>query len=249
MDVFGDNEETVTTVDETTPTASSDNVDIWADKLKVITREDGTPKYKNVDEALTALQASQAHIAQLEAEALVLAEEARKAQTIQQQLDQLKGKPMNEENSNSRPAGNGGLSEEAVNEIVKRTINGERQTEAAINNVKRVQATLVSRFGSEAAAQQAIVARAKELGVTTQKLKLDSAESPDYVLALFGNSKPTPAPNMGTVNLSHPQPTDNEIKRPDKSVISGRGATDRSQTDLMRQIRESIHKKHGVTSS
>lgn len=249
MDVFSDNnDEVVTPTNPSTPTASSNDVDIWADKLKVITRDDGTPKYKSVDEALTALQASQAHIAQLEAEAQVLAEEARKAQAIQQQLDQLRGNTMNEEKPTSRPAENGGLSEEAVNEIVKRTIDGERQTEAAINNVKRVQATLVSRFGSEAAAQQAIVARAKELGVTTKKLKLDSAESPDYVLALFGNSKPTPAPNVGTVNLSQPQPTDNEIKRPDKSVISGRGATDRSQTDLMKQIRESIHKKHGITS-
>lgn len=247
MDVFNEQNEEVVTTTDTTTTASPSGVDIWAEKLKTITREDGTPKYASIDVALDAIVHKDNHIAQLEAEAKVLAEMARENETLKQTLERLKGNTMNEEKPNSGPAASGGLSEEAVNEIVKRTINGERQTEAAINNVKRVQATLVSRFGSEAAAQQAVVARAKELGVSTAKLKEDSASSPDYVLALFGNSKPTPAPNTGTVNLSRPQPTDNEIKRPDKSVISGRGATDRSQTDLMRQIRESIHKKHGVT--
>ena len=248
MDVFDNNDEVVTTTDTTTTTASPSGVDIWAEKLKTITREDGTPKYASIDVALDAIVHKDNHIAQLEAEAQVLAEMARENETLKQTLERLKGNTMNEEKPNSRPAESGGLSEEAVNEIVERKLTGRQQTEAAINNVKRVQTTLVSRFGSEAAAQQAIIARAKELGVSTEKLKLDSAQSPDYVLALFGNSTHVPAPNTGTVNLSRPQPTDNEVKRPDKSVISGRGATDRSQTDLMADIRRSIYKKHGITS-
>lgn len=220
--------------------------DIWAEKLKMIVRDDGTPRYNSVEAALDAITHKDNHIAQLEAEAKVLADKAREAETLKQTLERL-GNKMNEEKPNIRPDASGGLSEEAAKELVQNILKGERQTEAAVNNIKQVQNSLVSKFGSEKAAQEAVIAKAKELGVSTEKLKQDSATSPAYVLALFGNSKPSPVPNVGSMNLSTPQPTDNEVKRPDKSVLSGRGATDRNQTDLMKQIRESIHKKHGVT--
>jgi len=233
-----------------TPPVENENaappVDIWAEKLKTIVREDGTPKYQTVDAALEALTASQNHIAQLEAEAVVLADKARESETLKEQLERL-GNKMNEEKPNSGPAASGGLSEEAAKELVKNILKGERETEFAINNIKTVQNSLVSKFGSEKAAQDAVVAKAKELGVSLDKLKQDSATSPALVLALFGNVKPSPAPNTGSINLSTPQPTDAEIKRPETSIISGRGATDRNQTDLMKQIRENIHKKHGIT--
>lgn len=222
-------------------------VDIWAEKLKTIVREDGTPKYQSVDAALEALTASQNHITQLEAEAKILADKARETETLKEQLERL-GKKMNEEKPVvGTPQANGGLSAEAAKELVQNILKGERETEVAINNIKSVQNSLVSKFGSEKAAQEAVVAKAKELGVSLEKLKQDSATSPNLVLALFGNAKPSPAPNVATINLSRPQPTDEQIKRPEKSVLSGRGATDQNQTDLMRQIRESIHKKHGIT--
>lgn len=235
---------------ETPPVIVDENaappVDIWAEKLKTIVREDGTPKYQSVDAALEALTASQNHIAQLEAEAKVLADKARENETLKEQLERL-GKKMNEEKPAVRPDANGGLSAEAAKELVQNILKGERETEVAINNIKTVQNSLVSKFGSEKAAQEAVVAKAKELGVSLDKLKQDSATSPNLVLALFGNVKPSPAPNVATINLARPQPTDEQIKRPEKSVLSGRGATDQNQTDLMRQIRESIHKKHGIT--
>lgn len=221
--------------------------DIWTEKLKTIVREDGTPKYSTVEDALEALNASQAHIANIEAENALLAEKAKEAQTLKETLERL-GNSMNEEKPVVvTPQANGGLSEEAALELVNNVLNSRQQTEVAINNIKTVESKLVSKFGSEEAAQRAIVAKAKELKVSLAKLKQDSATSPDYVLALFGNEKPTAAPNTGTINLSRPQPTDSEVKRPDKSILSGRGATDRNQTDLMAQIRANIHKKHGIT--
>lgn len=245
MDVFGnENDDGATT--PVVDVNAAPPVDIWAEKLKAIVREDGTPKYQSVDAALEAIKFQNDHIAQLEAEAKVLADKARESETLKEQLEKL-GKKMNEEKPNGGPAASGGLSAEAAKELVQNILKGERETEVAINNIKSVQNSLVSKFGSEKAAQEAVVAKAKELGVSLDKLKQDSATSPALVLALFGNAKPTPAPNTGSINLSTPQPTDNEVKRPEKSVISGRGATDRNQTDLMRQIRESIHKKHGIT--
>ena len=220
--------------------------DIWTEKLKTIVREDGTPKYTTVEDALEALNASQAHIANIEAENALLAEKAKEAQTLQETLNRL-GNTMNQEKPPVVTPGNGGLSEEAAKELVKNVLKGEKETELAIRNIMTVESKLVSKFGSEDAAFKALSAKAKELGVTLAKLKQDSATSPNYVLELFKDVKSTVTQNTSTVNLSVPQPTDPSVKRPDKSILSGRGATDRNQTDLMKQIRENIHKKHGIT--
>lgn len=248
MGVFDDKE---STQEATPPVEKKEEAapivnDIWTEKLKTIVREDGTPKYSTVEDALEALNASQAHIANIEAENALLAEKAKEVQALQATLDRL-GNKMNEEKPSGVTPVSGGLSEEAALELVNNVLNNRQQTEAAINNIKTVESTLISKFGNEKAAQDAIVAKAKELGVSLKELKEDSARSPKKVLALFASDKPSVAPNTGTINLSRPQPTDSEVKRPEKSVLSGRGATDRSQTELMAQIRANIHKKHGIT--
>lgn len=223
-------------------------VDIFVEKLMSITREDGSPKYESVEQALDALKASQEHIRKIEADNAELKTKAEQADLLNQTLEELKRKnSMNEEKPLVNQSSNGGLSEEAVKELVRKQREEEKQQEAAISNIKTVQDVIIQRLGSKEKAQEFVLNKAKELGISAERLKYISAESPNAALALLGETVKSPTPlNTSSIHLPN-TPSTEELKAPEQSLLSGRGATGRNQVDYLKRVKEKVLKEHGIT--
>lgn len=247
-DIFN-NESQEQTNTETNNNAATSQADIFVEKLMGITRDDGSPKYESVEQALDALKASQEHIRRIEADNATLKTRAEQADQLKETLARLQeNKNVNEEKPNAQPSGNGGLSEEAVKELVRKQREEERQQEAAIANIKTVQDAIIQKLGSKEKAQEFVKNKATALGITAERLKYISAESPNAALALLGESVATPTPtNTSTVRLPNTPPTE-ELKAPEVSLLSGRGATNRNQMEYLKRVKEKVYREQGITS-
>lgn len=227
-------------------------VDAFADKLASITREDGTPKYKSVDEALKALAESQKFIDTLKGENTELrsreeelSRKAAEAEALEEVVRRLK------EGGNVAPKENttpeGGLNDDATVEAKIEQLLAKKQAEGqAVSNLKQVNDELLNKYGEKA--NEVVKAKAQELGMTTDELKSLATRSPKAVLAYFGTSpSKTPTPNTSSVNTIGLKPQDEGIKQPDKSLLAGSGANAKARAEYMRQVREDVYKKFGVT--
>lgn len=219
-----------------------------ADPLASILNEHGEPKYKTVDEALKALAHSQAFIETLkteksitESELATLREQATKNSSIEEVLKKLAAKDEPEAPKVETPPV-GGLSEEAVAELVRNQLANLESAKAQEANVAKVQNTLTQKFGEKTV--ETVRAKAKELGITPEKLGELSASSPDLVLSLFA-AKHSVAPTTNSFNLPNSTPKTG-VERPTKSLLLG--ATSKDQASYMAQIRAATHQKHGITT-
>lgn len=246
-DIFTNQEQTSP---ENKEAANLDPANEIVNALMEIKREDGSPKYTDPVEAIKALKTSQDHIRQIEADNASLREKADKVDTLEETLKRLGGNMNNNEKPNPQTQDEGGRSVEAAEELVAKILEkklGERDAvNIAISNVKKVQDVLVARFGDKATEQ--INAKAKALGTTAQALKELSAQNPNLVLELFGSTSTTDRPNHSSVNLSGYKPPEEELKAPEKSLISGAGATSRNQVEYFNKIKERVNKRLGVTN-
>lgn len=244
VDVFNDNQDDQSGNDANK--AAPNLADVWVEKLVTITREDGTPKYETVEQALDALKVSQEHIARIERENAELAEKTKENETLQETIKRLSGNMNTEEKpAVVTPPANGGLSVEAAEELVKKVLDERNAVGTSVSNLKRVNDALIARFGSKAG--EVAQAKAKQLGTTPEKLKALSAENPDLVLELFGTSQSSASPNLSSVNLDRRPMTQDTIERPAKSLLSGPAATDRNRIDHLAKIRTKVYKENGIT--
>jgi DNA repair exonuclease SbcCD ATPase subunit len=244
-DIFSNNDTSDKDVDKV--------INVFADKLMSITKEDGTPKYDSLEKALDALKASQEHIPTLEndnkslrdqiAELTERANKAKELEEIVKRMTTGNTEPEKPE-GNNKPDG-GGLTEKDAAELVKRLLNEEKQTTVAVQNVKDVNNKLVAKFGDKAS--EVIQAKAKELGTTPAQLKELSATNPAMVLALFGGASSSPAPTSSSIRTDGLKPLQTELKRPEKSILGGIAATDKNQLDFMLKIKEEVYKRNNVT--
>lgn len=228
--------------------ARRQQADVFVEKLLEIKREDGTPKYESVEDALDALKASQDHIHKIETENATLKTKVSEADQLRETLERLKqGNNVNEEKPNGETNQKGGLSEEAAAELIERKLKERADQATFSNNLKSVNDQLISKFGSEQEAAKAVKAKAAELGLTVNDLKNLSASAPKAVLAYFGESaKPSTSINTSTVRIP-PNPSIDPLKAPEVSIISGRGATTKNQTDFVRKVREKVYKEQGIS--
>lgn len=241
MDVFDTNnqDDQSGNVNNAAPKAP---VDIWVEKLVTITRDDGTPKYETVEQALDALKASQEHISRIERENATYADKVKENETLQETIKRLSGNMNTEEKpAVVTPQANGGLSVEAAEEVVKRVLNQERTVSTAVENLKRVNDSLLARFGDKAG--EVAQAKAKQLGTTTAKLKELSASDPNLVLELFGNTPTSPSPNFSSVSIDRRPNAPDKIERPAKSLLSGPAATDRNRIEHLNRIKQKVLKE------
>lgn len=246
--VFDQNTDTKT-VDNTAPASVSP----FDDKLKAIVNDQGEPKYKDVPSALDALAASQAHIKRLEDEAKIrLAEEARireelaKAEALEDVVRRLQ---TNKELGKDVTPPNTGLSEDAIVQKLE-TILSQREANATAKlNMQSVSDTLSAKYGDKTAAL--VADKAKELSMSPQELGILSSKNPKLVLSLFGeNFKPPVNPSTPSQSTPlNPVITEPELKRPEKSLLSGPAATDKNRAALMKEIRDKVYKKHGVEAA
>jgi hypothetical protein len=241
--------------DELKPIVTPVNNDPHADKLKEIVNEQGQPKYKDTASALEALKASQAHIQRLETEALArkaeeekLREEATKAAALEAVLDRLTKNNQQPPTKVETPT-NAGLDEDAIVKKLESIVSSREAIAKANSNISSVTNALVAKFGDEEKAKEAVANKAKELGMSVKDLGEQSSKTPKGVLAWFGiTDTPALAPQPTTPSSSPVNPPKHEggVKPPERSLISGPGATDAARKAKMEEIKADVYKRYGV---
>lgn len=223
--------------------------DPFADKLKAIVNEQGEPKYKDINSALDALKASQAHIATLEAEArermareAELTAKATKAEALEEIVRRI---GTNDKATVATPP-NASLSEDAIAKLVDTRLVQRDAAAVAQKNMNDVSDVLKSKFGDKA--PEVVAAKAAELGTTARDLGALSSQNPKLVLSLFNlSSAPVVQPTVPSLSIPlKPDTQEVELKRPEKSLLSGIAATDRNRKALMEQIRAKVYKDNGI---
>lgn len=238
-----------------TKIATDTNTNLFDDKLKEIVNDQGQPKYKDVNAALEALKASQDHIKRLEDEAKArtaeeqrLREDAAKAVALEEIVNRLAGNAQSTQ-TKVETTTNAGTSEEAIVKTLDRVLQQREASARAQANLTNVQNALLAKFGEKT--NEVVAAKAAELGTTTQRLGALSSETPQAVLALFGlvgQQTSSAAPTTPSSTPLNPPKVDEPLKRPEKSLISGPGATDKNRKEMMAKIKEEVYKKYNVTT-
>lgn len=229
------------------PAASSDAV--FADQLASITNERGEPKYKDLPTALDALKHSQQYIPQVKQENETLKQELErlKAELEQRQsLEETVGRLTAQQgNQTPTPQELQGLTPEQVEQLLDQRLTEREQLQKAQENAQSVERTLVEKYGDKA--RDVVAAKSQEFGMTTAEMQQWASKNPKAVLALF-NAQTTPQGNTSynsSVNIPPVAPnTDNDLKRPEKSLL--RGAPMKDQMEYMRQVREHTNRRLGI---
>lgn len=266
-DVFDQSNQDTNNNNNVAPNVSSDPL---ADKLKEIVNEQGQPKYKDPIAAIEALKASQEHIKRLEAEKQAekqlvesaLAEKTR-ADALEEIVKRMTGNP-NPPKQVETPT-NAGMSEEATRKLLESVLASREAETAAKQNATSVSNALLAKFGDKT--RDVVAAKAKELGMTPQELGALSSKSPQMVLTVFGvNSTPPSAQSVSPSSTRIPVDNGNKvdlnmarrqgkqasdlvtsvISRPEKSLISGPNANDKSRKVSMDEIRKYVHEFYEV---
>lgn len=218
------------------------------DLLASIQNEQGQPKYRDVPTALEGLRHAQGFIETLKAEKQALEAEHQRLRSElekRQSVEDIVGRLANSQ-GNASTTNTESLTPEQIAELVKNQfVNIQTQT-VKESNLKSVNDALVKRFGDKAG--EVLKAKADELGITVKRLGEIAQESPTAVLAYFPSVQ-QPQSQSSSLNTSGFQqaPALADIPAPSKSLLSG--ASSREQAAYMKQIKEHIHKKYGVTQS
>jgi len=193
--LFNESTEGTTNTEGNTTDNAAAYAQALAEKLVAIKRDDGTPKYTSVEDALDALAHSQTHIRTLESDNATLKTEAQKIKALEDALAKLQGSG-NQEQPRTQTTTTGGLSEQAARELFKNELANQTRATAEFENLKGVNAQLIQKYGSEEKAKEAVKLKARELDMTLQELETLSKAKPKAVLAYFGaDYKPVTSTN------------------------------------------------------
>lgn len=236
------------TPESVAPTAQPSD-DALATLLSGITNESGEQKYKDVPTALEALRASQEFIPQLKDQTSTLASEIEtlkaelaKRQTVEETIASLNPQtPPAVEPEAATPAAQGLTAED-----VEALLNQRAAASTAKSNLETVQNALKTRYGDKT--NEAIEARATELGMSTKELGTLAGKSPGAALALFGAAAPkgNETPSLNTASFQR-APENNELPEKTKNLMMGASSADLAEE--MRLIREHTYAKLGVKKS
>lgn len=216
-------------------------------KLQSITREDGTQKYQTVEQAFDALAASQTYINTLETDNKLLAGEAAKIGALEEQLNTLNSKVSTEEKPTENTNPSGGLTAEQAETLFTQRLDERDQLATRRANLAQVNDALANKYGDKAYA--AIEAKAAELGMTLDQLKVHASDNPKLILGHFNAVAPaSSAPSTNSINLPNVAPTVNEVKLPEKSLLSGAGSNSAAVMDVIAQIRQKVNAEQGIVN-
>lgn len=227
------------------------------DLLSGIKRDDGTPKYSSVEEALKALQESQKFIPQVldekkgvEAKLQELQEELTKRKTLEELTETLKSKP--------QPIGNDptatpsdtpkGVNPEDIEKLLEEKLAQREAKSVQKSNYESVVAQLSSKFGDKA--KEHIQKTAEQLGTTPEDLKKIASENPKLALRLLDNdgSLQTPNSNKSTINPPRTIEENNQMPEFEKGAVRG-GLTDKEMAERWREVGSYTYKRLGVNTN
>ena len=221
--------------------------DTFVDQLNAIQNENGEPKYKDVQSALTALGHSQQHITTLESEKVTreqelqtVRDELASKKSVEDFVTQLTSK---QDPTPPAPSEGTGIDANAVNELITRQLGQVQVKATQDSNLQSVLGKLNELYGDKAG--EIITTKAAELGTTVATLETMSKENPSMALAILGGEKvgKPQAPSQSSVNIGT-APKGTELQSPEKSLM--RGATGKEVTDYWKQIQADVHAKFGV---
>lgn len=230
----------------TTPSTNTPN-DNLATMLSAIKNEQGVQKYDSVEKALEALKHSQEYIPSLKTELEKKEQELaelRAARERYENLETIVERLTATKPNGGEPPATKGLDEQAVNELVRRTLAETESSRRAADNLNKVQEALVSKFKDKAA--EVVKSRATELGVTPKDLEELAKKSPALALQLF-NTKVGESPSPTTSSFSsrlEPTPTP-KLSRPEKSLLAGASSAD--VNEFFKKVKEEVYRENGIT--
>lgn len=228
--IFGENQNTGTNPNQQGApggdTSVPSNPDL-GNLLAGIKNERGEQKYKNVEDALKALQHSQEYIPNLktelekrDAELERLRQETAKINSLEQTLLEL---TQNKNSNTEQPPK--GLSEEDIAHLVSGQLTKLQQEAVQTTNLDAVVTAVKSKFGDKS--EEVFYNKAKELGMSAAEINALAAKNPKAALKLLGLDDVAPnqtrnVPGNGSINTTGFTPQkDSEIRRNPKPVIVG----------------------------
>ncbi len=151
------------------------------------------------------------HIKDLERQLEEMREDLGKQDYASQLLDQLQGKapdstkdPVVSNNDGSTPKANTQpeVSEDVLKSLVEKTLTERDSANTKQQNVDLVSQRMTEKYGTEA--QAIVTAKAKDLGMTTERMEELASESPTAFLTLIGEPAGAAPVNMtrGSINTS-----------------------------------------------
>lgn len=221
-------------------------------QLMSITNEDGKPKYATIEEGIKALASSQEYIPslkkekeQLEAELAELKAKQESSESVEQIVEKLLKERKPEQSTDQQIKG---LSEEDVANLIRREQEAMIMKNNIAANEEKVTQALTEKYGSAEKAKEAVAAKAKSLGISSEKLGSLASESPEVVIQLFNEgTKPSSPITSSDVNTSQfLKAKEQGLEAPERSMLSGVSAKD--QEAYMKKVKDHVYKQLGVTS-
>ena len=182
------------TTDNTGTEASSSEVAGTADLLNLLTNEDGSPKYKSVEDAANGWQHAQEHIKKLEEENKTFRSELDKRLSAEKVLEEIKATTKSGEQPSQE------VSADAITELVDKRLTERTTQERMQANQKSVKKALEDKFGSKAG--EVFKSTVEKLGLSTDVVSQLAGESPQAVLAMFGQAQTGTVPSMPQSTVS-----------------------------------------------
>ena len=233
---------------QATPASQPSDTSALTDQLKGIVNENGEPKYNTIEDALKGAAHAQSYISELkqklaetEGKYNETATELAKSKSVEEVLARLQ--PTQEPTIQATPAQQG-LDEASLAELIQKQLSQRDQLSKAQTNESQVNLALQERYGEKAS--EIVQAKAKELGISVQRVKELSQESPQAVLSLFGTAQSKQGATVTRGSQSFPSsPRTDDLELPKKSLLAG--ATSKDQAAFMAQIKERVYKRNGIT--
>lgn len=146
------------------------------------------------------------HSARLESELAEAREKIQEAKTVEDLLAKIQANQSQRpsEPVAHQPAEPAALAPQDVQELIRQEVSKAEALKSATSNISQVADKLTEHFGSESAANQAVKAKANELGVPLEWLQDAAARSPKAFFTTMGldlTATPSaPGPTHGDVN-------------------------------------------------
>ena len=174
--------------------------------LGAIQNADGTPKYKTVEAALSALGTSQSHIAVLETENATMKDLAARTTSMEDliaKMQETKPEPLVPAAATPTSV-QAPLTEDQMMKLI-RSVNTADASQAHVQtNHDTFNATLRSQFGEKATDE--FLVKQKASGFTMERVKQLAGENPAGTLQLLGFNNLTTTKALPTSTLSTPAP-------------------------------------------
>jgi hypothetical protein len=150
--------------------------------LSLITNEDGTPKYKTLEEMAKGAAHAQEHIRNIESELAEAKAKGNPTEKLEELLEAVKskGSGQGEEASTMKP--------EDVLGIVKDFFSDVKAAESRENNISTVTTVFKERYGKDA--REKLYGKAEDLGFSKEEINRMIATNPTAALKVLGEDAP-----------------------------------------------------------